>query len=225
MFKSKTLISLGLIAGLFTACGSDSDDKASVRVFHGSPDAPAVDVLVDDERVIQSLSYLQSSDYLDVDAGTRNFKVNAANTTTSVIDVNVPLQEDTKYTVVASNRLANISPLLLVDSDEDPGNNKSNLRVVHNAPSAPAVDVYATAPDADLATAEPVLRNVPFGQVSDYLNVDSGDYQVRVTVAGTKTVAIDTGRLTLEDGVTYTALAVDNAGGGSPFGIQLLIDN
>jgi len=50
---------------------------------------------------------------------------------------------------------------------------------------------------------------VEFGAASDYIEAPAGDYQVRVTPAGTKTVAID-------------PVPVDAAGGGAPFDLLLL---
>lgn len=70
----------------------------------------------------------------------------------------------------------------------------------------------------------PPLTNVPFGGASDYLTVPAGDYQVRVTPAGSKTVAIDSGSLTLAAGQVRTAIAVDNTGGGAPFDFLMLAD-
>jgi DNA-binding beta-propeller fold protein YncE len=86
------------------------------------------------------------------------------------------------------------------------------------------VDVYVTEPGADIATATPVLTSVPFGAASDYLSVPAGDYQVRVTPAGTKIVVIDSGSLTLAAGQVRTAIAVDSPGGGAPFDLLVLAD-
>jgi hypothetical protein len=41
---------------------------------------------------------------------------------------------------------------------------------------------------------------VGFGDVADYIEAPAGDYQVRVTSTGTKTVVIDSGTLTLSSG-------------------------
>jgi hypothetical protein len=45
-----------------------------------------------------------------------------------------------------------------------------------------------------------------------------------VTPTGSKTVAIDSGALTLASGQVRTAIAVDAAGGGVPFDLLLLQD-
>jgi hypothetical protein len=86
------------------------------------------------------------------------------------------------------------------------------------------VDIYVTAPGADLEAATPALTGVPFGAASDYLTVPAGDYQVRVTPAGTKIVAIDSGTLALAAGQVRTVIAVDSPGGGAPFDFLLLAD-
>jgi hypothetical protein len=227
---NRKLLSLLLAATALTAACSDDDDntgpenESRVRVVHASPDAPDVDVLVDDAVVLSDVPYLTASDYLDVDAGARNLKVNAAGTTTSVIDADVDLTDGADYTVIASGLAAEIEPLLLEDDNAAPAAGNVKVRAIHGAPSAPAVDVYVTAPGADIAAATPALSGVLFGDVSDYLEVPAGSYQVRVTPAGTKTVVIDSGTLTLASGEIRTAIAVDAPGSGAPFDLLLLDD-
>jgi hypothetical protein len=164
------------------------------------------------------------SEYLDVAAGSRNLKVNAAGTATTVINADADLADGRDYTVIASGLVSAIAPLVLQDDNTAPTAGNVRVRAIHGAPSAPAVDIYVTAPGADLATATPVLTDVEFGQVGDYLEAPAGTYQVRVTPAGTKTVVIDSGALTLASGQVRTAIAVDAAGGGAPFGLLLLED-
>ena len=52
----------------------------------------------------------------------------------------------------------------------------------------------------------------------------AGNYQVRITPTGTKTVAIDTGALTLAAGQIRTGIAVEAPGGGAPLTALLLAD-
>lgn len=212
-------------------CGGDDDNgapprpqTAALRVVHASPDAPPVDVLVNGTTVLRDVPFRAFSGYLPVPGGRANVQVRVAGTTTTVIDVAPDLAGGRSYTALAVNRVASIAPLLLEDDRTAPGPAAVKVRVVHGAPGAPEVDVYVTAPGADLATATPVLTNVPYRGVSGYLSVPPGAYQVRVTVAGTKTVAIDSGPLQLAGNTVRTAVAVDAPGGGAPFGLVLLPD-
>ena len=229
---NRKLFSLLLAASAFTTACDDDDDNtgpavadARVRVVHASPDAPSVDVLLDDAEVLSDVPYLASSAYLATSAGDHNLKVNAAGTATTAIDADVTLADGTDYTVIASDLVAAITPIVLEDDNTAPAAGNARVRAIHGAPSAPAVDIYVTAPGADLEAATPVLTSVAFGDVADYLEVPAGDYQVRVTPAGTKTVAIDSGALTLESGQVRTAIAVDAAGGGAPFDLLVLADS
>ncbi len=224
------LLTLMLAATAVTAACSDDDNntepetQSRVRVVHASPDAPNVDVLLDNSEVLSDVPYLASSAYLETSAGDHNLKVNAAGTSTTAIDADVTLADGTDYTVIASDLVAQIAPIVLQDDNTAPAAGNARVRAIHGAPSAPAVDIYVTAPGADLATATPVLTGVEFGDVADYLEVPAGEYQVRVSPAGTKLVVIDSGPLTLESGQVRTAIAVDAAGGGAPFDLLVLAD-
>jgi len=225
-----TRIGVAALAATALLLGCSDDDKtgpngtAQVRVVHGSPDAPAVDVLVEGKEVLSDVSYLQSSPYLSVPAGTRNIRVNAANSTTTVINANAAVTKDYAYTVIATNLLASIEPLVLEDDLTAPAAGNIKVRLVHGAPNVGQVDIYVTAPGANLATATPTLTAVPFKAASGYLEVPAGNYQVRITPTGTKTVAIDTGALTLAAGQIRTGIAVEAPGGGTPLTALLLAD-
>jgi hypothetical protein len=222
--KQITTIILGLtmVLGIAACGGSSSDGRAFVKVAHISPDAPAVDVLVDGAVVLSFVSYLESSGYLEVSDGVRNFLVNAAGTETSVINADVELADGAYYSVFAVNLLGAIEPLVLVDDLTLPEPGFVKVRIVHAAPSAPTVDIYVTGVDDDISTLEPTLSSVPFKADSGYLSIPAGTYRVRVTIEGTKTVAIDTGALALEGGTISTAAAIDATGGGAPFGVLLI---
>jgi hypothetical protein len=225
--KPTMLAALALTALVASGCSDDSNGPnatAQLRVVHGSPDAPAVDVLVDGQPVLTGVAYLGASNYLSVSAGTRNIKVNAAGTATTVIDASLTKVANTATTVLATNLLANIEPLVLTDDLTDPAAGNIKLRLVHGAPNVGEVDVYITAPGADIGAETPALTAVPFKGASGYLEVPAGQYQVRVTPTGTKTVAIDTGALTFTAGQIRTGIAVEAAGGGTPLTALLLAD-
>ena len=219
-----------LVAALaFTACDNDDDPiapaaTAGLRVVHASPDAPNVDVLVDGTAALTNVPFKTASAYLDVPIGARNLRVRGTGTTANVIDANTTLADGKFYTVLATGRLATIAPLVLEDNLTNPAAGNIKLRLVHASPTAGNVDIYVTAPGADIATANPTLPNVAFRTASAYLEVPAGTYRVRITPAGSKTVAIDVNNVVLTAGQIRTAVAVDAPGGGTPLGAILLVD-
>lgn len=180
--------------------------KARVRVVHASPDAPAVDVWVNDGIAFKNAPFKGITGYAELDTGAYNVKVVPTGATEPVV-INADLTLEAKdYTVVAVGKLADIEPLVLVDNNSAPAAGKAHVRFVHASPDAPAVDIAVKG--------GPVLfGNVAFKGVGDYLPVDAGTYDLEVRLAGTSTVALSVPGLTLANGTVYTVFAMGLAGG------------
>lgn len=212
---------------LFTGLTFAQAPSARVRVVHASPDAPAVDIYVDGAVALDNLAYRGATDYVELPSGQRIFQVFVAGTQTKVAELNATLTPGSTLTVIAAGFAAKTPSLrLLVLSDNIP-NDMTNpyIRVVHGAASAPAVDVYVGAPYQTLRGRDAALTNVPFAAASGYVPLRGNvGYMARVTPAGTKTIAIEIGRLSFPAGSAWTVIAVDATGGGTPFGFLALQD-
>ncbi|WP_347157168.1 DUF4397 domain-containing protein [Pontibacter chitinilyticus] len=226
----KSLINIFLLAVLpvvlFTRCDDDNDDDimrmAQVMVVHASPDAPGVDLLIDNTKVNSAaLTYPNNTGYLAVAAGTRNVKVNAAGTSTTVINADVPLAEDKSYTIFAANTLANIEPLVLEDNLASPASGKAHVRFVHLSPDAPAVDIAVQG--------GPVLfSNKSFKSATDFTPVDAGTYTLEVRPAGTEDVVLTVPDVQLQNGKIYTIFAkgllTPPAGNTNTLGAEVIVN-
>ncbi|HVY65070.1 MAG TPA: DUF4397 domain-containing protein, partial [Gammaproteobacteria bacterium] len=206
---------------------NDVGTPAQFRVIHASPDAPAVDVIANNDcahPLLSNVPFPAFSGYLSVPPATYNVKVTAAgNCGAIVIDADLPLAAGKQYSVFATGPLASISPYVLTDDHRSLAT-AAKVRIVHTAPGAGNVDIYVTAPGASIATLAPAFTNVPFRAETGYVNLAGGTYDVTVTPTGTKTAAIGPATITVADGHVYTAAARDAVGGGAPFGLILLDD-
>lgn len=199
---------------------------AALRVVHASPDAPAVDIVVNDDfaaPLVSGLAFPQVAGPVEVPAASYNVKVAAAGTTAAAINATLSLQPAVYYTVLAVNRLASIEPLVATD-DARRLATAAKLRLVHASPTAAAVDIYVTARGASIGGIAPTLANVPFKANTGFLQLAAGDYTVTVTPAGSKSPAIGPVDITLEAGGVYTAVARDPLPMESTFGLILLDD-
>lgn len=229
------LVALSLTVGL-TACGSDDDDdvpqppegESFIRVVHASPDAPAVDIIVDGKTALRGVGYLDASDYLEVAEGEHEISIVPSGGTAAVLTTTVELGDGDFYTAVAVGYVAaegeDFDVLLLTD-DATPDDDSFAARVVHAAPSVPEVDVYVVPGGTELEDATPVLVGVAFGDVSDYLPVEAGDYDVAVTLSDETEAAIGPVSISPEAGQALTFIAVEAEGGGAPFDVLALEDN
>ncbi len=206
--KRMVLTFLILLLAVATATSALAAGPARVRVVHASPDAPAVDVWVNDSIIaFTNAPFKGITQYAPLDPATYNVKVVPTGATEPVvIEANLELAADTDYTVVAVGQLAAIEPLVLVDNNSLPEAGKAHVRFVHASPDAPSVDIAVQG--------GPVLfSNVPFKGVGDYLPVDVGTYDLEVRVAGTDTVALSVPGVALADQTVYTIFAMGLAGG------------
>ncbi|WP_242923686.1 DUF4397 domain-containing protein [Pontibacter liquoris] len=224
---SKLLLLAVLPVLLFTRCDDNDDDDdmmrmAQVMVVHASPDAPGVDLLVDNTKVNASaLNYPDNTGYLAVAAGNRNIKVNAAGTSTTVIDADVPLSENKSYTIFAANTLADIMPVVLEDDLTMPATGKAHVRFVHLSPDAPAVDIAVK--DG------PVLfPDRSFKSATAFTPVDAGTYTLEVRLAGTENVVLTVPDVQLQNGKIYTVFArgfvTPPSGNNNSLGAEVIVN-
>lgn len=210
--SSCALVAAGLLASSAFA------DDARVRVVHASPDAPAVDVLVNGEVALADIAFTDITAYASLPAGTYNVQVTPAGANEIVvIDADLALAEGTDYSVVAVGELASIAPLVLVDDNTlDPS--AARIRFVHASPNAPAVDIA-------LAGGPVLFGDVSFTENAGYISVPGGTYDLEVRLAGTETVVLPLPGIAVENNTVYSVFATGLVGGTPALAATIGIDN
>lgn len=243
MQSSKLLFAAGLL--VLAACDSNDDappvdppvPSTTVQVLHASPDAPAVDVVVDGAVALTDVDFKDSSGWGSLDAGTYSVEVQGIlpdGNVTVIGPADLTFDADTINTVVALNDVQNIEPLVLTQPSTPVSAGAARVWVLHAARNVQdlvmgPVDVYVTAPGADLA-AEAPLGSFNFKETlpaDGPAELPAGDYQIRVGV-GTPgdpgfLLAFDSGTVTLADGADLVIAAVPNTTlGESPVSLVVL---
>jgi len=144
--------SIGVLAATamlaLTALPALAADNAQLRVLHASPDAPAVDIYINDEIVdgLTDVPFGTLSGYLDVPAGDYKVKVFATGTTEGpVIEADVSLAAGKAYTAAAIGEVAAITAAVFEDGGMAAAD-KAMVRVVHLSPTPPPLTLRPTAP-------------------------------------------------------------------------------
>lgn len=206
-----------------------------LAVVHAAPDAPSVNVAVNGSEVLSAVPYGVGSALLSVSAGNATVQVDGVLNTGPVISgvigpADIPLSEDTNTYVLAVGTLnvmdtAVFGPRVVEVAKGLADTANVKLTIIHAAPSAPAVDVYASAPGAiDLGTklnASEFAFDDPMFQIGP-VEVPGGDYRIRVTLKDTNTVVFDSGTVNLPAGAELLVAAIQNFGPGSPVDLLVL---
>jgi hypothetical protein len=226
--RSLRPVALLLAAGLLIASAVPvmAADTAKVRVLHGSPDAPAVDVYLDDTIVaaLTNVPFGAISEYLEIPAGDHNVKVFATGTTADpVIDADVAVAAGARYTIAATGALADIAAQVLED-DVSASCSSAKVRVVHFSADAPAVDVATTGS----TPAEAVVKGLEYPDATGWLELPGGTYDLEVRLAGETTVALPLPDVTIEDCRAYSVFAIGSAAspavGGNALQVVVAVD-
>ena len=220
------LVQLVVLDGTTASTLYDTNTPASVVAAHLSPDAPAVDILADDNStgaieailLAENVSYNQFCDINSVPApGDYTISV-ALNSDNSVVATSFPLnvmKGDEVTAVVSGFATPGLDPAIAPIAL--PGNTRSvitetKLRITHASPTTGNVDLYLVAAGTDINTVDPTFADVPFGADTTQLSIATGMYDAFVTGAGSKDPAISLPGLDFTGGEVLDVIARDPEG-------------
>lgn len=208
----------------------------TLRALHASPDAPKVNIIIDEVEALSAVDFNQGSNFVGVGQA-ENVTETGAEVNVQlegilpgddeiVLDATLPLAFGTETTVIASGTIEgeDFGPILVENPIGEPIVDGSfRAQIVHAAPGAPAVDVYVTAVGGDLVNPVNGLTPLPFGEDTGRLEVPEGTYQIRVVapILGPDPV-YNLEEITLPAGADLMIVATDNVFLGDS-AVQLIV--
>lgn len=178
-------------------------DISYVRVFHASPNAPAVDIYVNGGLAFKNLSFKDFTEYVQLPMGQYKIEVFPAGQKESpVLTQNVQVPTKQVITIAAAGNLDDLQLIPYVEQTaEDLPVNESKLRAIHLSPDAPDVDVLI---DGNIA-----FSNIGFMDATYYNQLPSRSYNVKVNVASTENTVLAL-EVELKSQKVYTIYVVGN---------------
>jgi hypothetical protein len=186
--------------------GASSD--SCVRLVHAAPDAPPVDVYLNDAEIAQNLEFGTATEYVMVPSGTgRGVRVTATGTPVeeAIIDTSLDFDPGQAYEMLVTGAGDDLE-LTITGTDLRPlAHGQARLRIIHGSPDADAFDVGVEGSEENL------FEGINFRDATDYVVVDAGEYSLEVRPGGDDmTVALQSDA-TFEEGVTYDLIVLGRA--------------
>ncbi|AXR80746.1 DUF4397 domain-containing protein [Natrarchaeobaculum sulfurireducens] len=199
----------------------EDEEMGALRVAHFSPDAPDVDVYVDDDQILADVAYDDVSPYLEIAPGTYTVTITAAGDPETVAYEEQVTVDENYYTAAAIGELEGDAPVDdeedgledeeadgLEDEeddetfDEDPDTAFDVLLLVDDTPedvqeeTANLRFVHASpdAPAVDIVDEESgaaIFEGVPFGQPTGYVPVEPTETTIGVFPADDEADGLD----------------------------------
>lgn len=200
----------------------DSDrlkgDMSYLRVFHAVPDAPPIDVYINDKKIVGNLRFKQFSEYLPIPRGTYSLKVFQAGTMSlPIISKKLIIDGNEIATIAAINMTKDVAlmsinePMLKIK----PAN--TNLRFIHLSPNSPHVDVV-------LPSGGMLFQDIGYAETTDYIPVAPATYTVQVKPTGSNKVVLTVPNITLKPERYYTIYAIGLLDGKPPLQVVIPLD-
>ncbi len=171
-----TIVILAGIAPVATAAPlAQATQSALVRLVHGIPEAPAVDVLIDGQAAAAGLAFTQATDYLHLAAGDHPIVVQAGGATLVETTLTVTPGQALTIAVVGT---ASAPEIQIFEDDLSPlvtGNVR--LNAIHAAQGVGDVDVV-------LPDGSPVLQALTYGSSSGGIDIPANTYPLAVVPSG-----------------------------------------
>jgi hypothetical protein len=192
--RALTLV-LFLLSVTLVGCGSKGGSgSARIRVLNAIPDASSISLKLDnDAPIVSGLAFEQTTQYMGVGTGSREFKVSANGGASNVIDTTINVGGADYTYVVYGPVSAAVSGFFQDTGFTQPTSGNFAVRFINAAAGVGPLDLYVTKPGVDLNTTSATIPNVTFGTASSFTSVPTGAYQLRVTAANTKDLVFDTG--------------------------------
>ena len=184
-------------------CFEIKNNSSLVRIFHAAPQAPNVDVYVNDQMVFSNLAFGDFTRYVYLDEGEYNVSVYlAGQKDRPVINQMVDVPSQQIFTIAATGNLDNLGLLVIPDKvSKSPSQNYSSVRVIHLSPNAPGVDI--------LVDGDTLFEDISFGEGTDYVDLNPGTYNVNVVLNTDKSVVLPL-KVTLNPDKIYTIYIIGN---------------
>lgn len=173
-----------------------------IRVLHAVPDAPGVDIYVNENLIARDVIYKEFTPYIPIVGGLYNIKVYpTGNKTNPVIDKSINIPPSSIFTIAATGRLADIDLTLVPEPPIQRLPNQTFVRFVHLSPEAPSVDVT-------LPNGTKLFSDIEYKEIPPYITIRPDRYEFQIREFGTNKLLLTVPNINLKPGKIYTVYFV-----------------
>ncbi|MCX8009923.1 MAG: DUF4397 domain-containing protein, partial [Ignavibacteria bacterium] len=102
--------------------------QTNIRVINGSYDSPALDLLIDEVKIVGGLNYRNSSSITKVSTGRRNLTIKAFGISLPIFQTNYTFEADKNYLLFLGNKFSNLESIVYENPTRQPTLGKSTIR-------------------------------------------------------------------------------------------------
>ncbi len=164
---------------------SSTTTFADIRFINASPDAPGMDIYQGNTAVVYNMGFTTVTTYVPISPGSYRFTAYTASTKQSLVSTTGGVSNGNQYTILVSNVAASLQETIFLDQSHPAPSGQIAIRVIMEAVYSGPYDVYMVPSGTLLINVKPILTNVAFNTVGNYIDIPTGSYSVVIVPAGT----------------------------------------
>ena len=214
---------------LLAACGSGSSaGSTTVRTINLSSDLASLDLYIGGNKQFSAQASGVLSNYITLEANTYTINVNSAGNVSALFTNTYTLSKDAHFTTVVWGPQAALHVSALPEDYDTSTITAGNaqLRVLNATVETGPVDIFLTAPGADLTAGPAFISSVPSGTLTGFFPIAAAtgsSYELRITSQGNpKDIRLDIGAVSLTAG-TYQTLVITAGVGATLVNGQIIV--
>lgn len=191
----------------FTSCLDDDDPKienvpvAYVSLYHGSPDAPDLDIEVDGRQInAYPFEYTDYTGYLRFYTGKRNLRFGPYASSSINIDTTIEFDANQLYSVFVVDEFEDADVVVTHDNSDAPAKDMAKIRVINLSPDAGDIDLAANGDE------EAWSSDLAFKESSDFMEVDAAEYDFQVRSSANNDLLLSVPDIQLQPRYFYTII-------------------
>jgi hypothetical protein len=198
------LLACAALVGMVGCLDNDNGDVqpeqvAFVSLYHASPDAPDLSIIVDDNQInTNPFDYSEYTGYLRFFTGDRELKFGPFGANNVTLDSTVTLEQGNAYSVFIVDEYDDASLLILNDNSDQAADGKAKVRFLNLSPDSEEIALRANDEN------DPLTPTQSFKEPADFVEVDAKAYNFQITSPDGSETILSVPDINLRPGWFYT---------------------
>jgi len=188
-----------------TAPTTAESDGGLVRVAHGVPGAPAVDIYLNDTLAVPSLEFGQMTEHIGLPAGSYTVAIRSAGSDADLLSADVDIADGQALTIAALGTPDNVTAQVLTDNIAAINSDQARLSLVNGISNATVT--------ATLADGTSLGNELAFATATSGVDIAPSNTAITLNITGEDgDSSVEIPAQNFYGGVYYNLMAVENDG-------------
>ncbi len=217
MKKVLLILGFGVVLTGFFSCdlgGNNLPSAPAAAILFAtlSPDAPNANIYVGSSTAVSNMPYARATNYAQIVPGRNTIRVTNSSGTAGIVTDSISVQEGNYYSLFLIDSVKRMKLALVKDELATLSSDSVRIRFFNFSPNAPAVDLLTKSGDS-ISVNRTFNDQSATPSLQKFNKIKQGSYIFSIKQSGSSTALVDSIKLDLTGGASYTLFLKGFVGG------------